>query len=235
MNAIRNQGNFKIMKTSYLFKHLTGAILFFTFIFISAGRLDYLPGLIYVGIGVIMLVLNYTVLQIDPDLQKERSKPGADTRKWDKAILGMSFLSTLAMYIVAGLDSGRYHWSAEFHWSLTVAGIILTASGQLLFLIAQKQNRFFSSTVRIQADRGHEVCQTGLYKMVRHPAYLGSVIQTIGFPLLFGSLWSLIPIGVLLFLLVLRTVLEDRTLLNELNGYREYSAITRDKLIPFVW
>ena len=139
------------------------------------------------------------------------------------------------MYITAGLDSGRYHWSPDFHWSIYLLGIILTISGQLLFLIAQKQNKFFSSTVRIQTDREHIVCETGLYKIVRHPAYMGSIIQSLGFPLLFGSLWSIIPIGLLIILLITRTYLEDKTLKNELNGYLEYSTKTRYKIIPFVW
>jgi protein-S-isoprenylcysteine O-methyltransferase Ste14 len=139
------------------------------------------------------------------------------------------------MYITAGLDSGRYHWSPEFHWSLSLLGIALTMSGQLLFLAAQKQNKFFSSTVRIQTDRGHTVCETGLYKIVRHPAYLGSIIQALGFPLLFGSLWSIIPISLLLFLFITRTNLEDKTLRNELNGYPEYSLKTPYRLIPYVW
>ena len=223
------------MKTSYLIKHFFGTFIFFAVIFVSAGRIDYPQGLIYVSLGLIMAILNYTVLRIDPELLKERSKPGDGTKKWDKTILGLSFLVTISMYIIAGLDSGRFHWSPEFHWSICLPGIILTASGQLLFLIAQKQNRFFSSTVRIQTDREHVVCDTGLYKTVRHPAYLGSIIQAAGFPLLFGSLWSIIPVSVLITLFVIRTVLEDRTLRNELKGYPEYSDKTRYKIIPFVW
>jgi len=223
------------MKTSYLIKHFFGTFIFFAIIFVSAGRINYPQGLIYVSIGLIMTILNYTVLRIDSGLLKERSKPGEGTKKWDKTILGLSFLVTISMYIIAGLDSGRYHWSPDFHWSICLLGIILTASGQLLFLIAQKQNRFFSSTVRIQTDREHVVCETGLYKTVRHPAYLGSIIQASGFPLLFGSLWSIIPVCVLIILFVIRTVLEDRTLRNELKGYPEYSDKTRYKIIPFVW
>lgn len=223
------------MKTSYLIRHFFGTFIFFAVIFVSAGRLDYQQGLIYVSIGLVMAILNYTVLRIDSELLKERSKPGEGTKTWDKAILGLSFLVTISMYIIAGLDSGRYHWSPNFHWSLRLLGIILTASGQLLFLIAQKQNRFFSSTVRIQTDREHVVCETGLYKTVRHPAYLGSVIQAAGFPLLFGSLWSIIPVSVLIFLFIIRTALEDRTLRNELKGYPEYSDKTRFRIIPFVW
>jgi len=223
------------MKTNYLMKQMIGAFIFFTIIFISAGRIDYWQGLIYVVIGLIMFLLSYTVLQIDADLLNERSKPGEGTKRWDKIILGLSFLITISMYITAGLDSGRYHWSPDFHWSISLVGILLTISGQLLFLIAQKQNKFFSSTVRIQTDREHKVCDTGLYKIVRHPAYLGTIVQTLGFPLLFGSLWSIIPIGLMIMLFITRTNLEDKTLHNELQGYSEYADKTRFKIIPYVW
>lgn len=223
------------MKASYLIKHFLGTFIFFSILFISAGKINYWQGLIYVSIGFLMVVLNYTVLRIDPDLLKERSKPGENTRKWDKAILGITLLATISMYIIAGLDSGRYHWSPNFHWSFYLLGAILTALGQLLFLIAQKQNRFFSSTVRIQTDRDHAVCDTGLYKIVRHPAYLGSIIQSLGFPLIFGSLWSILPICAMIILLIIRTSLEDQTLKDELKGYLEYSEKTRYKIFPNVW
>jgi protein-S-isoprenylcysteine O-methyltransferase Ste14 len=223
------------MKTSYIIKHLVGTLIFFLILFFSAGRIDYWQGLIYVIIGLIMATLNYTLLKPDSELLTERAKPGEGSKKWDKALLGLSFLITIAMYIIAGLDSGRFYWSPDFHWSLSLIGIILTASGQLLFLFAQKQNKFFSSTVRIQTDREHTVCDTGLYKIVRHPAYLGSIIQLLGFPLLFGSLWSILPVIFLIVVHLIRTYLEDKTLKEELKGYLEYSLNTRYKIIPYVW
>lgn len=223
------------MKAGLMIKQVSGTLVFFAVIFISAGRFDYWQGLVYLGIGLLMVVLNYTAFRLDPDLMKERSKPGEGIKNWDKLILGFSFLCTIGMYIMAGLDTGRYHWSPDFHWSIYMLGIILTVSGQLLFLIAQKQNKFFSSTVRIQTDRGHSVCESGLYKLVRHPAYLGSVIQAIGFPLLFGSLWSILPVSILFTLLLVRTQLEDTVLKKELEGYMEYTSKTPYRLIPFVW
>jgi protein-S-isoprenylcysteine O-methyltransferase Ste14 len=223
------------MKANLFIKQAFGTMLFFSVIFISAGRFLYWQGLAYVIIGLIMFLLNFTALRIDADLMNERSKPGEGAKKWDKLILGLSFLASICMYVIAGLDSGRYCWSTEFHWSLYVLGGILTALGQLLFLIAQKQNKFFSSTVRIQTDRNHQVCETGLYRMVRHPAYLGSLIQSIGFPLLFGSSWSILPVFISMILLLVRTYLEDTTLMNELGGYREYTNQTRYRLIPYLW
>jgi protein-S-isoprenylcysteine O-methyltransferase Ste14 len=223
------------MKTSYIIKHFVGTFIFFLIIFFSAGKIDYWQGLIYVFIGLIMATLNYTILKPDSELLMERSKPGEGSKKWDKALLGLSLLITITMYITAGLDSGRYHWSPNFPFGLTLIGIFLTISGQLLFLLAQKQNKFFSSTVRIQTERNHTVCDTGLYKIVRHPAYLGSIIQSIGFPLLFGSLWSIIPVVFMIILHITRTYWEDKTLTKELIGYSEYSLKTRYKILPFVW
>jgi protein-S-isoprenylcysteine O-methyltransferase Ste14 len=223
------------LKTSYIIKHLTGSLFFLFILFITAGRIDYWQGWIYVAIGLIMFTLNYTVLKPDFELLVERAKPGEGAKKWDKLLLLSSFLMTIAMYTVAGLDSGRCHWSPDFHLSLCLLGIILTAGGQLLFLFAQKQNRFFSSTVRIQADREHTVCETGLYSIVRHPAYAGSMIQLIGFPLLLGSLWSIIPVSMSIILHIIRTYLEDKTLMKELKGYPEYSNKTRYKIMPCIW
>lgn len=223
------------MKTSLLFKQLFGALIFFAVIFVSAGSLIYWQGWVYVTIGIVMLIMSLTTFKIDSELQKERNKPGEGAKAWDKLILGLTFLATIIMYIVAGLDSGRFHWSPGFHWSIYMIGIVFTITGQLLFLIAQKQNKYFSSTVRIQTDRGHSVCENGLYKIVRHPAYLGSTIQVIGFPLLFGSFWSIIPVGLSLAFLLIRTYLEDKTLTNELSGYIEYTGKTRYRLIPYIW
>lgn len=223
------------MKNNNNIKQFIGALVFFSILFVSAGSLNYFPGIAYVIIGLAMMLLNFTILKIDSELLKERSNPGKDAKEWDKAILGLSFLSTVAMYIVAGLDSGRFHWSKELPLYFFYVGVFFTIAGQFLFLLAQKQNKFFSSTVRIQKERNHIVCDKGLYKIVRHPAYMGSLIQLIGFPLLFGSIWSMIPVVFSAFLLIIRTYLEDRTLKYELNGYIEYSKKTKYRLIPFVW
>lgn len=223
------------MKAQYIFKQLIGTLVFMALLFISAGTWLYWPGIVYLSIGIMMFLLGQTLLRPEADLLAERSKPAKGGKGWDKILLLFSLPVTLSMYIIAGLDSGRFGWSPAFHWSAMVFGALLTVAGQLLFLVAQKQNRFFSSTVRIQTERNHEVCDSGVYRIVRHPAYLGSIIQAAGFPLLLGSLWSFIPASFLAFLFFFRTYREDKDLLCELAGYKEYTNRIKYKLLPYIW
>ncbi|MBC7224324.1 MAG: isoprenylcysteine carboxylmethyltransferase family protein, partial [Anaerolineae bacterium] len=100
---------------------------------------------------------------------------------------------------------------------------------------AMASNPFFSAFVRIQRERGHRVVADGPYRYVRHPGYLGAIVFQMAIPLALGSLWALLPSGVAAALYVARTVLEDRTLQEELAGYREYAQKVRHRLLPGLW
>ena len=224
------------MKRTQLFvKSFAGIFFFIVILFISAGRIDYYQGWIYSAMSLLGLLMNFAPSNVDTELLHERSKPPKDAKQWDKLILKLSALTTIIAYVIAGMDSGRYQWSSHLPWGICLLGIILMFIGQLLFLIAKKANRFFSSVMRIQNDRGHTVCETGPYRFVRHPGYLGMIISWIGFPLLLGSVWSIIPIVLAIILLLVRTSLEDRTLIKELTGYSQYLQKTRYKLVPGIW
>lgn len=219
----------------YFFKSFVGICFFIVILFISAGRIDYFQGWIYTALSLLGLLMSFFLTGEDTELLDERSKPPKDAKEWDKRILKLSALTTIITYIVAGLDSGRYRWSPPLQGRICLLGIILMFSGQLLFLISKKANKFFSSIVRIQNDRGHSVCENGPYKYVRHPGYLGMLISWVGFPLLLGSIWSTIPISLIIVLLLIRTSLEDKTLIKELSGYNQYLQKTHYKLIPGIW
>jgi protein-S-isoprenylcysteine O-methyltransferase Ste14 len=96
-------------------------------------------------------------------------------------------------------------------------------------------NPFFSATVRIQAERGHTVIARGPYARVRHPGYAGMTLVTLATPVLLGTLWGLVPAGILVAVMVARTVLDDRTLRAELGGYADYAARVKYRLWPGVW
>lgn len=218
-----------------LIKGLASTSIFSLILFVSAGRINYQQGWIYLATNIIATSLNYLSIRNDPKLINERSNPGAGTKSWDKLLLGLSGVTFIATIVLAGLDSGRYGWSPLFPWSVYAAGIILTYAGLLIFLAARKENKFFSSVVRIQTERGHTVCDSGIYKIIRHPGYLGMLISLAGVPLLLGSMWSTIPTFFAILLLIVRTGLEDKTLKKELAGYIDYADRTRYKLIPLIW
>ena len=105
----------------------------------------------------------------------------------------------------------------------------------MLLTWSMAANAFFSQTVRIQKDRGHTVATGGPYRYVRHPGYAASILFQIATPLILGSVWAFIPCGLTVLLSVVRTALEDRTLLEELPGYAEYAQQTRYRLLPGIW
>jgi len=222
-------------KVKLLIKGFVSNLVFSAILFICAGRINYTQGWIFLSANILSTLMNYFTIYKNSELINERSKPGEGIKSWDKLLLGLSALFYVIIIVLAGLDSGRYHQALNFSWIISISGVILLVIGQILFLTARSQNKFFSSVVRIQKDRGHIVCDTGLYKIVRHPGYLGMIISMMGLPLITTSVWSTIPTLIAIILLLIRTSLEDETLIIELDGYVEYTRKTRNKLIPFVW
>ncbi len=168
-----------------------------------------------------------------PGLMAERAQlsraPGI--KSWDRLLAPLMALSLgLPLFVVAGLDH-RFQWSPDFPSWLNIIGLVLASAGYGFSGWALVENRFFSAVVRIQSERGHAVCDTGPYEIVRHPGYSGSVLATFAMVVALDSVWTLIPAIAALVIAVVRTSLEDRTLQKELPGYREYADRVRYRLI----
>jgi protein-S-isoprenylcysteine O-methyltransferase Ste14 len=156
-------------------------------------------------------------------------------KTWDKVLAPLMAVSVgYPVVLVAGLDH-RYGWSPEFPLWLIVIGFILISLGYAFAAWALAENRFFSSVVRIQTDRGHVVCDSGPYRFVRHPGYAGNIPALFGIVLALGSVWTLIPAAVASIIAVIRTALEDQTLQEELPGYGDYARRVRYRLIPWIY
>lgn len=156
-------------------------------------------------------------------------------KAWDKVLAPLMALSvSFPLVIVAGLDH-RFGWSSPFPLWLILLGFLLILLGYAFAAWALIENRFFSSVVRVQVDRGHVVCDSGPYRIVRHPGYAGNMLALPGIALALSSTWLLIPAAVALIIAVIRTVLEDQTLQDELPGYRDYARRVRYRLIPGIY
>jgi len=203
-----------------------GALLFG-----CAGRWDLPMFWAYLGVWTASGLVGPLV--VDPSLIKERLRPGPGGK--DYAIT-IAFLPLgLGQFIVAGLDVGRFHWSDTVPLAVQVIGLLAAAAALAVMVWASAVNRFFSSVIRIQTDRGHYVVTSGPYRFVRHPAYAVSPFLFVGSGVALGS-WLAALLGLLLFFPVLRrTVQEDRVLREQLEGYAAYAEEVRYRLFPGVW
>jgi protein-S-isoprenylcysteine O-methyltransferase Ste14 len=154
---------------------------------------------------------------------------------WDKVLAPLMAISVgFPLVIVAGLDH-RYGWSPGFPIWLNILGLVLIGLGYAFAVWALVENRFFSGVVRIQTDRGHVVCDSGPYNIVRHPGYAGNILALPGIALALSSVWTLIPAAVALVIAVVRTALEDRALQEELPGYQDYARVVVYRLFPGIY
>ena len=158
----------------------------------------------------------------------------SSVRGWDKAILSVSAVLCVPYLLLPGLDAVRYQWSSV-PLVVKVLGFAGIAAVFLLIAWVMRENTYLSRIVEIQKDRGHTVITTGPYQWVRHPMYVGVIILFVCLPLALGSLWSLIPAVLLITLIVVRTHFEDKTLREELEGYKDYSVKVAHRLVPGIW
>jgi protein-S-isoprenylcysteine O-methyltransferase Ste14 len=178
-------------------------------------------------------ILLVTMPLMDPTLGRERLKPGPGAK--DTGTRRAATLLLLAHLVIAGLDVGRFHWSPPIPLQVRVIALVLFAFGMGLSMWAMVVNRFFSSAVRLQSDRGHHLIDSGPYRFVRHPGYAGLVPSAVCGGIVIGSLWSLVPLAVTAVLLVRRLEMEDAFLHRELAGYPDYAQRVRYKLLPGLW
>ena len=171
-----------------------------------------------------------------PDLLAERARfmEAKDTKAWDKVLAPLLGLGSILILAVAGLDK-FYGWSSAFSTGVKLAALAGIVLGYGFSSWALVENRFFSGTVRIQTERGHQVVSTGPYRLIRHPGYAGGLLSYVFIPILLDSLWAFIPAILLGIVMVTRTALEDKTLQEELPGYADFALQTRYRLIPGVW
>ncbi len=213
---------------------LLTAVLICALLLISAGRFDWMAAWVFVALYLgSVLIGGLWVASQNPDVINERGKAKSNDKRWDRIIAIPFALGFLLLYVVAGLDA-RWNWSAmPFGWQ--VVGAIGFLPSMALVYWTMASNPFLSTTVRIQDDRGHQAVTTGPYRYIRHPMYASMFVYEPCTALILGSWWALVPVGIVAVVLVVRTILEDRTLHDELPGYREYAQQVRYRLIPGIW
>jgi protein-S-isoprenylcysteine O-methyltransferase Ste14 len=210
---------------------LAPVVLIGGLLFGCAGRLDLVFFWAYLGVWAAAVL--FGALLVDPTLASERLHPGPGGK--DYLSLFVVTPIWLGLQVVAGLDVGRFHWSDRVPLAVQIIGLVAMAAALAVMLWPSIVNRFFSSVIRIQTDRGHHLITGGPYRYVQHPAYACAPYFLIGSGLALGS-WLAAAIGLVCFLpLLLRTAREDRILHEQLEGYADYARRVRFRLLPGVW
>ena len=204
-------------------------------LFLAAGTLSWIWAWVFLGISVVSVLINIAFLSRNNlEMVAERGKP-KEMKDWDKVISGLwGVIQYLLIPLVAGLDV-RFAWTGEVSLAWHLAGALIFTAGLEFFSWAMITNAYFSTAARIQADRGQTVCRSGPYRFVRHPGYVGVILQSLGTPILLGSVWALIPAIATVVLMIIRTSLEDRMVQAELPGYSDFTHEVRYRLVPGIW
>jgi protein-S-isoprenylcysteine O-methyltransferase Ste14 len=205
---------------------------------LSAGRWDWWEAWAYTITGLMVLIGSRVfMIRKHPDLALERAQAHEreGVKGWDRYLMPFTALvGPFLSWIVAGLDQ-RFGWSPDLPDWIQITALIVIQVGSLIGSWAMVVNRYFSSQVRIQTDRGQTVVREGPYRYVRHPGYAGGQLSWLAAPVFFSSVWLIIPMILVMAANVVRTALEDRTLREELPGYEEYAQQTKYRLVPGIW
>lgn len=217
---------------------LASAVLGFAFfavlLFWPAGTLNYWQAWVFIAVFIVATLVPSIYLAVkDPAALQRRLKAGptAETRLVQKIVISGTIAAVVAVLVVSALDH-RFGWS-NVPTPLVIVGDILVAVGLVLAQLVVIQNSYAAATITVEAEQ--KVVSTGLYGLVRHPMYFGTVIMMIGTPLALGSYWGLLAIVPALPVLVVRIDDEEKLLRQELDGYNAYMQKVHYRLVPGVW
>jgi len=222
-------------RTSAMLYALGSPLTLVGLIFLPVGRIDWIPGWIFIAVLVAAFGLSALLLaRVNPMIYRARSRFQPGTKKWDLILLGVMLPAMVVEIPLATLDAGRMGWSNVPPWVVLI-GYVLLIGSIAVATWAQAVNPFFEPGVRIQEERAQRVITAGPYRFVRHPGYTGAIAMFIAMPLALASWWGLLPAAFAIVLLVVRTSWEDRLLEAELSGYADYARRTRYRLLPGFW
>jgi protein-S-isoprenylcysteine O-methyltransferase Ste14 len=146
-----------------------------------------------------------------------RRSAGVVDRSWVARLL--TVFSTFGPNLVTPLAAGALA-SELTTVAISGAGLLVVVVGKLSI------GRSFGL---IPANRG--VVSTGLYRLVRHPIYLGYLITHTGFVIANPAGWNLFVLLAADIVLMLRAVREERTLMQDA-AYRSYAERVHWRIIP---
>ena len=154
----------------------------------------------------------------------------------DRLATALMFSAIILGLSLAPVDIFHLKLSPVFEVLTKNIGLVIYILGMLLVMASMNANEFAETTVNIQEERGQKVIDTGVYSLVRHPMYTGFIFFITGVNIWLGTYLSLL-LSLIFLLIALRSriKIEEKTLLNDLEGYEVYCKKVKARLIPYLF
>lgn len=224
------------MTPSFVLRVMVWSVAWGAVLLVSAGTSSWPWAWAYVsGCSVLSLFFSHLLHRNAPAVAVERARGPfqKDQTLSDRIVLGTMMLARVLLLTVSGLDK-RFAWSDVPTEVQLIGATLIVVTYYTTYRIAL-ENQFAVAVVKIQKARGHKVIDTGPYRYVRHPMYTGLIFREIATPLLLGSWWGLCQVNVIVIIVVVRLLFEERELSSGLDGYSQYIERVPYRLIPLVW
>ncbi|MBI5295721.1 MAG: isoprenylcysteine carboxylmethyltransferase family protein [Chloroflexi bacterium] len=214
-----------------LVRLVAGIVVIGACLFWPAGTFNYWQA--WAWLGTLFLPMGVSLVYLvrrDPALLERRTRT-SETRPEQRLIIAASSIYFLVIFLLPGFDK-RYGWSQVPVWLVILADLGVLA-GYGLYILVLRTNSYASRVIEV--EQGQQVISAGPYALVRHPMYLGMILLMVATPLALGSFWAFLPSLGLIPLLVVRARDEEKLLMKDLAGYREYTQKTHYRIFPGIW
>jgi len=165
---------------------------------------------------------------------RQRSKSNVITSR-DKGSLWLLYSLitigyTLSFSIGASKIGRIYYWDTFFAIGMTLIGLGLMVRIHSILTLKQ----YF--TYSISKVENHKIIETGLYKFIRHPGYLGQIFIFMGISISISNWLSILAMMLAITLAYLyRIKVEERFMLEQIGeNYLNYQNRTK-RLIPMIF
>ena len=217
--------------TEALIKYLSGLLIVILLLFIPAGSINYINGWLLIGLLFIpMFIAGLILLFINPNLLKSRLN-AKEKETEQKEVIIYSSIMFISGFIISGFNY-RYKWIELSNIVIIISSILFLIS-YILYAEVLRENTYLSRTIEVKENQ--KVIDTGMYRIIRHPMYLITIILFLTMPLILNSFISFIIFLIYPIIIIKRIKNEEKVLEKELPGYKEYKKKVKYKLIPFIW
>jgi protein-S-isoprenylcysteine O-methyltransferase Ste14 len=231
MEPVQQAETARTLKRKMLWVFPLAVVVTGLMLFLPAGSLRYWQAwMVLATLYLPALFVGSYFLRRDPGLLVRRMQLKEKERD-QRIIVKLANLAFFLGFLFPGLDF-RYGWSGVPAWACVLADACVFLGYAIVFFVF-RENSYTSRIVEVV--EGQKVVTTGPYSLVRHPMYAGLVLMYLSTPIALGSFWALGFFVPVIVLIVVRALDEERVLVRDLEGYKEYTRMVRYRLVPRVW